>query len=160
MILHCIYVQTFTHEIGHKSTHLRMLHLPTDPRYKHNDFEQGWQIAEHGQEKRKRAFPHESTEPTPEKHARGRPGPARHDATDGENRRAVQPPALHVLLPERAAPRQLRLRLLGLRDLHRQRNRVPGVQGGSPRGARRRQVQPGARLWRIWGCWSRLWWSR
>lgn len=138
----------YSHVIQNKSTDLHTAHLSTDCRYWRNDFEQGRQIAEHGQEERKRAVPHESTQPAPEKHASGRPGPAHHGATDRANRRAVQPAPLHVLLSEGAAPRQLRLGLLRLCDLHEQRGRVPGVQSGSSRGARCRQVQPGARIWR------------
>lgn len=133
---------------------------PHSPASHNNDSEQRRQITTHGQEKGEHAFSHEYTESTPEKHARGRPGPALYHATDRANGRAVQPPALRVLLPGRAAPGQLRVRLLWLRHLHRQRGRVPGVQGGSSRGTRRRQVQPGTRVRRSWGCWSRLWWSR
>lgn len=142
----------------HKSTDLT--HVPRIHRSSVNDFEQGRQTADHGPEKRKHAVPHDSAQPAPEKHACGRPGPARHDARDRADRRPVQPPALHVLLPERAAPRQLRVGLLRLRHLHQQRAGAPGAQGGSPRGARRRQVQPGARLRRGGGRLSRLGRSR
>lgn len=54
-----------------EQTFTQVVVCPHSPASPHNDSEQRRQITEHGQEKGEHAFPHEYTEPTPKKHARG-----------------------------------------------------------------------------------------